>query len=125
MARVWGLVERVSAPEAQLPTAPKPAVKEVHWSLMALTGTAVQPASVEEAACAVIVQLPNQFPAIPHWSVAVLLPFTGVTSGLGEENVMVEGVIVGPVMVVAAASHAALTRIKQANVSRGTITGDR
>jgi hypothetical protein len=91
---------------------------------MALTGTAVQPASVEEAACAVTVQLPFLSPVIPHLSVAVLLPFTGVTSGLGEENVMVEGKTVGPVMVVAA-SRVAFTRIRQANVSRWTITGDR
>jgi uncharacterized membrane protein YqaE (UPF0057 family) len=69
---------------------------------MALTGTAGQPVIDDDEACTVNVNKLVGFPCIFHWMVAVLLPPVGVASGFGEEKVIVDGVIVGPLTVVAA-----------------------
>ena len=69
---------------------------------MALTGTAGQPVIDDDEACTVSVNKLVGFPCMFHWIVAVLLLFVGVASGFGEEKVIVDGVMVGPVTVVAA-----------------------
>src|SRR5205085_2368405 len=79
-AMVWAEFESVNCPEAQLPVAPFASVNALQLSLIALTGTAGQLASVAETACTVTDQFPVGFPLIPHCTEAVLLPLTGVTS---------------------------------------------
>jgi hypothetical protein len=116
-------VDRGKLPEAQFPDPPVSAFKEVHWNWTAPTGTDGQPARVDDGACTVNDQLPFPFPDIVQVIVAALLPLTGVTSGLGEENVIVGGAMESPVIVDAAS--AALTRIVLMNARRGTITEDR
>jgi hypothetical protein len=86
---------------------------------MALTGTAGQLVNVAAEVFTVTDQLPFLFPCIPHWIDAVLLPFAGVVSGSGDENVIVAGVMVGPVMVPVAGS-AVRTNTRSTDISRNT-----
>lgn len=82
---------------------------------MALIGTDGQFVRLEDAACTASDQL-LLFPSISQLIVDALFPATGVTSGSGELNVIVDGAIVGPETI--PANNVAFTAIKQANMSR-------
>jgi hypothetical protein len=110
VARFCDVVESVSAPEAQVAfgvEAPL-AVALAHVTLTALTGTDVQPVSVDEAARTPSVQARPALLAMVHVMVAELLPAVGVVSGLLEVKVIVVGETVNPVIVVVAACDAGL-----------------
>jgi hypothetical protein len=96
-AMICGDVERITAPDAQLPVAWAPGVNELHWTLTALAGTAGQLVSVEAAACTLTDQLVPPF--VLQTTDAAVLPLTGDASGSGELNAMLEGVTVTPLMV--------------------------
>lgn len=91
-AIVCGLVDRVNVPAVQLAFGlpPPPGVALLQVNLMALNGTDAQ--LVKEAAAAFTVKLQIWLPPfILHVIVAEVFPLTGVVSGSGELNVIVEG----------------------------------
>ena len=89
---------RTAVPEPPFP----PATRELHWTCIALTGTAAQPVIDDDVACTVRDHALVGLPCILHWIVAALLPFAGAASGFGDEKVIVAGETVGPLIVVAA-----------------------
>lgn len=94
-AIVRGLVDRVNVPEVQLAfgVPPPPGVALLQVNLMALKGTNGQ--LVKEAAAALTPKVQVLAPPfIVHLIVAVVFPLTGVVSGSGELNVIVDGVTV-------------------------------
>lgn len=109
-------------PEAHFPVGfpPPLVVRLVQVKRMALAGTVGQSASEGAADCTVRDQSPLLLPDMPHATVAVVLPLAGVMSGSGDENVIVEGVTVGPVM---EPKSVALTRNAEISVRRRAITG--
>ena len=99
-AIVCGLVDRVNVPEVQVADALAPlpfaALLQVKWT--ALKGTNGQLAKEAAAALTPKVQVLVP-PFMLHVVVAVVFPLTGVVSGSGEVNVIVEGTTVTlPVM---------------------------
>ena len=97
-AIVCGLVDRVNVPAAQVAVPISPGVALPHWNWTALIGTEGQLVNEAAAAFTVRDQLFNT-PFIFHETVAEVFPLTGVTSGSGELNVIVDGVTVTlPVM---------------------------
>ena len=100
-AMVCGLVDSVSAPAVQLAFGfpPPPGVALLQVTLMALNGTNGQLAKEAAAAFTVKVQLLAGPPLMLHEIVPEVFPVTGVVSGSGELNVIVEGAAVTiPVM---------------------------
>ena len=91
-AIVCGLVDSVNVPGVQLAFGlpPPPGVALLHWNRMALNGTDEQFVKEVPAAFAVKVQLLLP-PFMVHMIVAEVFPLTGVVSGSGELNVIVEG----------------------------------
>jgi hypothetical protein len=103
-AIVSGVVERVNVPALQLAFPKKPGVALVHWYWTALVGTKGQLAKEAEVAFTLRVQLLKR-PFMVHEIVAVEVPLTGVMSGSGEVNVIVDGAAMTlPVMANAAAT---------------------
>ena len=94
-AIVCGLVDSVNVPGAQLAfgVPPPPGVALLHCNRMALNGTDEQFVKEVPAAFAVKVQLLLP-PFMLHMIVAEVFPLTGVVSGSGELNAIVEGVTV-------------------------------
>jgi hypothetical protein len=94
-AIVCGLVDRVNVPELQVAfgVLPPPGVALLQVNLMALIGTDGQLA--KELPLALTLKLQAVAPPFMlHLTVAVVFPLTGVVSGSGELNVIVEGVTV-------------------------------
>ena len=94
-AIVCELVDRVNVPEVQVADAlaPLPFAALLQVNLMALMGTDGQ--LVKEAAAAATPKVQVLVPPFMlHLMVAVVFPLTGVVSGSGELNVIVDGVTV-------------------------------
>lgn len=103
-AIVCGLVERVNVPALQLPFPKKAGVALVHWYWTALVGTSGQLAKEGDTELTLRVQL-LKMPFMLQEMVAEEVPLTGVMSGSGEANVIVDGVAMTlPVMANAAAT---------------------